>query len=282
MTDATSVTRYEVGGAGTAPVELRYTGTACQTGVSNGYVCNLETGHGGPQHLAIGAQGRVYGTADRDEVEGTWKPGDVVMRTSYPRIGIGAVLHVGRDGDGPVQVWLCAKDPGDEAFRLLLVTEPDTLRPYEAGTVVGDYEPPTLAEIGEALVWKAAVLDEAVKEVRAERDRAQDEHNEFRDTVRDTAIRLAREHNWCSVVDGALREMGLEPMRRSYDVQVTITATRTITVRADEVDFDGMDTSEVHDALGWSRVDGAFREQESESGWSTSEYEVVEWEATED
>jgi hypothetical protein len=216
-------------------------------------------------------------------VEGAWQPGDLVQRGSYPRIGIGRVLHVGPSPDGQgTRVWMVAKEPGDATFRLLASDQPETLRPYEDGTVLGDHLAPTLAEVGQALVTKHAVLDEALRSVRADRDAVQVEHDEFRDKVRDTAIRLAREHNWCSVVDGALREMGLAPMRRSYDVEVTITATRTIIIRADEADFDGKDESEVHDALGWTQVDRAFRAQESESGWTTTEYEVVEWEAVDE
>lgn len=116
----------------------------------------------------------------------------------------------------------------------------------------------------------------------AERDTLQAEHDEFRDTVRNTAIRLAKQHDWCSVVDAALIEMGLAPMRQEYEVEVKVTATRVITVRSGTVDAADPNQGDIKDALGWGRVDSAFREQESDSGWETTDYDVIEWTVVDD
>lgn len=45
---------------------------------------------------------------------------------------------------------------------------------------------------------------------RQQRDQAQQDLIEFRQTVTQTAVRYAREYDWCSVVQSALEDMGLE------------------------------------------------------------------------
>jgi hypothetical protein len=284
MTDATSVTRLYTVGERVEPGDYAKEGAEalwCKQPIPGGWVCSIREGHKGPQHVAVGGL-TVHAVADRDtsgdEVEGTWKAGDHVRSTPGATrfIAVGTVIDV-TERDGIARVDLVGRYLHDEGNWQHLTVDATALEPAISG-----YTPPTHEQIGKALASTARQAQTLIELAQRDRDRARVELETFRETVRDKAIELARQHNWCGVVDAGLRDMGLEPMRRSYDVEVTITATRTITVRADEVDFDGKDTSEVHDALGWSRVDRAFRAQESESGWSTSEYEVVEWEAVED
>jgi hypothetical protein len=54
----------------------------------------------------------------------------------------------------------------------------------------------------------------------------------FRTLVRNVAINRAIEHEWCSVIDDILDELGLEPRRRAYDVEVKVTYTAWVQVSA--------------------------------------------------
>ena len=54
----------------------------------------------------------------------------------------------------------------------------------------------------------------------------------FRTRVRDVAIRYGDEHDWCGVLDDALRELGLSPRTHPYDVEIHIRATRNAHVEA--------------------------------------------------
>lgn len=59
------------------------------------------------------------------------------------------------------------------------------------------------------------------EQLRAEVVSLRDKHEQFRQTVVDTAMRYAQRHDWCSVVREALSEMGL-PVTTRYRVRTTV------------------------------------------------------------
>lgn len=81
------------------------------------------------------------------------------------------------------------------------------------------------------------VLAEEVQMVRNARITAQRDHEEFRVKVRDVAIRVARQQDWCDEgLNDVLEELGLPRKTQAYDVEVDVefTLRKTITVRVDE------------------------------------------------
>jgi hypothetical protein len=287
MTDS-AVRTYSVGDV--LPQEERVpTQDWCEETLAGGYYCSLRKGHTGPQHVATYASGSVVAVVDRDtsaDEPKRYAVGDTAplsIRASeqgVPYCGESAdtvghyyTCSLPRDHDGPQHLTI----DGASGVVVAAVDREPAPEP-----IVEQPTPEVLAERLAAAVEVNTNLDRQLREARDELVSLQNTHDEFRDTVRSTAIRLAKQHDWCSVVDSALREMGLEPMRQDYDVEVSVTATRTITVRMEGVDLDGVDPSAVKEQLSWHRVDNAFREQESDSGWSTSSYEVEEWSVADD
>lgn len=228
---------------------------------SPGYVCSIRSGHEGPQHVAATSV-RVEQVMDREQPvpetsttpeTGTWKPGDQVQRHGHPEIAVGVVLHA-TDTD----VHLIGRGSGDGAFRLIKTTA-SSLDPY-----TGDLPAPTLADIGTALVTKAAALDERVTRTQGLLDQLSATHNSFRDQVRELAIEKAEELNWCTPgLNAALDELGLERKTTTFTAEVTIAATRTITV---EVQADDVD--EVYTLVDNMSEDDLSRAYEEHSGLS--------------
>lgn len=209
--------------------------------------CSMPKGHGGPQHLAALYNGTIVGLALNEPTDDgpTWKTGDSVMRDQRvvspgtPDIAIGTVIGV----DGAF-AHLVGRIRYESEWRHHRVPN-RALRPGSGG-VPG----PTLEEIGAALLQplrvsvEAPTVDAVATTADAERiaslerrlTAVQAAHEQFRTTVRDKAIELAKEHNWCSVVDQGLIAMGLSPMRRKWEVEVAVRASQTITVTVEEAD----------------------------------------------
>ena len=68
-------------------------------------------------------------------------------------------------------------------------------------------------EVGE-LTARLAMRDDELTRARAERDELRTEHDEFRAEVGRVAMRYARAHDWCSVVQSALSELGITVTQR--------------------------------------------------------------------
>lgn len=242
-------------------------GRWCRESIPDGWVCSIEAGHAGPQHVAVGGD-VVRAVKDREQGP-TFEPGDVVMRLESPRIAVGTVLSVTREADRPV-AWLAGKEPGETEFRLMS-TDARTLRPYAPGTVVGDSEPPTLAQIGEAFVRKHKILDEALTTTREARDtvteslrNAERMHDEFRDRVRALAIEKAADLGWCTPgLNAALEELGLPPKDGRYRVRVQVTATRYIDVAVRAPD--GSEAWSAVDAMSESELAEAYEDYTGDS-----------------
>jgi len=91
--------------------------------------------------------------------------------------------------------------------------------------------------------------------VRQEVTEAEAKHEEFRKLVVDKAMEYARRHDWCSVVQAALTEMGLEVTRR-YRVNVEVVVSRTAQVEIEATDareawqaVDALSSSDLADLL---------------------------------
>jgi hypothetical protein len=108
-----------------------------------------------------------------------------------------------------------------------LAAQPGAQQPPEQPERSGELAP--LTELERTL---RASLYERTEELRALRQRFE----EFQTEVRDTAIRYAQAHNWCEVVDRALKEMGLEARTEQYEVTITVTGTIRTTVEATHED----------------------------------------------
>lgn len=287
VTSTLSTTRTYVRGDVADETDFATEGTRCND-PHYGYYCTLPSGHKGTQHVGSLFSREVVAVWDRDTSgdepatpegtpEGTWKAGDHVQGAADSHtIAAGTVLGVD-EVEGITWATFVGRYLYEDQWRLLRI-HATRLVPLRDGST-----PPTQEEIAAAVASFARQSQTMILSARRERDQAQNEYADFRDTVRDTAITLARRHDWCSVVDEALREMGLTPMRQELDVEVKVTATRTITVRSSALDAGSLTTDDVRDALGWTRVDNAFREQIDEaSSWETTDYEIVEWEAVEE
>jgi hypothetical protein len=186
----------------------------------------------------------------------TWQAGELVRRTGYGvAIPLATVVGIERDDDGGTFAHIVGRySPFDDWRHMRVLVE--ELAPYE-----GEGTPPTPQQIGEALVAGQREARALIRQAQADRDRAQREHgllsnefDEFRATVVRVAQEKARQHGWCSVVNRALQDMGLEANRR-FRVQVEVTATRTVSVEVDAEDgeaawrqVDGMSQSELADA----------------------------------
>lgn len=280
MTDATSAVRtYAVGDRSD---EYSYHTTHSEwcghTGDwDNGrtyYRCSIKAGHGGPQHVAAN-EVSVVATKARDEtapatVEGTWKIGDNVRSTpgATRQIAVGTVVDV-TERDGIARVDLVGRYMHDEGNWQHLQVDATALEPAVTG-----YTPPTVEQMGRALASTARQAQTLIEAAQRDRDRAQAEHGrlnaeyqQFRDTVRDKAIEYATRHGWCRVVDEALEEMGLPPRTRDFTVQVTVTATQTVSVTVEATDEEAarnaVDSSDVR-----------YQIDSSEWSWDYSDWEI--------
>jgi hypothetical protein len=85
---------------------------------------------------------------------------------------------------------------------------------------------------GEGLVRIGLRSREAVLARQAELDQLRRRFEEFKQTVRSTAINYAERHDWCEVVDNALEEMGLQGRNTEWTLVLTVTGTIRTTVSA--------------------------------------------------
>lgn len=96
----------------------------------------------------------------------------------------------------------------------------------------------TLADLAQAQQELAAER-ETVRRLRERNSEVLHAHERFREQVRDVAIRVADENNWCdNGLNEVLAELNLAPKEREFEVTVTVTAQqeRTITITAIDED----------------------------------------------
>lgn len=247
----------------------------CDTRVAPGYICSIAKGHAGPQHVAVGA-GRVQAVLDRDtsgDEPKRYAAGDMAglpMRASEQ-----GVPYCGESADPVGSYYTCSLPEGHDGPQHLTIDGASGRVVAGKDVPVPIVEQPTPQVLAERLATAVEVnanLDRQVRElrdelatVRNERRQLQSTHDEFRQTVVDTAMELARRHDWCSVVQRGLEDMGLgDLLEREYRVQVTVTATRTatVTVTAREGEdawrkVDNMSASELSDLI--DQGDSSYR-----------------------
>lgn len=158
----------------------------------------------------------------------TIEVGDMVVKTAYPQIEVGTVLAL--DGD---RAYLVGRRVGSAEWQLI-ACEVASLAHLTPGAV----ESPDLAAIGQALVAKHKVMEEAMSRQRVDIETLRvhntdltDQHERFKTQVRDLAIEKAVDENWCDDgLNNALRELGLTPKSVDYRVPVDVRATQTVYV----------------------------------------------------
>jgi hypothetical protein len=152
-------------------------GSFCGANTDAGWICSLPLGHTGPQHLTISqSDRRVLGTADRDE------SGDPIVEQPTPEVLAERLAYAVHNGDQLRRLLRDMENQRDEALR-----ERDELRD-ELATARGNLD------------RQRADADEAMEA--------------FRQRVGEVAMRYARAHDWCSVVQAALGELGIEVKQR--------------------------------------------------------------------
>lgn len=233
-TTETASTRFTVGERGTVwarnPEALNH--TLCQL-EDGAYFCTRESGHRG-QHAAAQRNGvvqHVWGEPEPEQpplVRGH----QVVLRDSTDTTG--RVVRVAPATREVTVLTMSAWLGGSPR----LIT-----RPEEEWQRVGLPEVPPmdaeqlLARTVDALARpqgtaaEVADLQRRLDEAQATLRRLETTHEQFRQDVRDLAIRTAADQGWCD--DGlnrGLRELGLDPKTREYEVEVEVTATQTVWV----------------------------------------------------
>lgn len=202
-------------------------------------------------------------------------PGDYVSRLEYPAIAEGRVLAVRDD-----RAFVVGRTTNSAPYRLIETSLASlTLNPAVSDDV-------TIEKIGEAYVEKAALIkadyDARVAEVEALRDRVQEAevaHEAFRKQVVDTAMEYARRHDWCSVVQSALEEMGLTVTRR-YRVRTWVKVARYVDVEVESTDasqawrdVENMDSGELEEAIAGESLPSGWEHDAHDA--STSDVEEV-------
>lgn len=206
------VRTYTVGEAPDEYVWRPNTGTWCNHRI-NGYICSIEQGHAGPQHVAANEM-RIVAVVDRDQA-------DDVAVTPMTEV--------------PIDV---------DALR----REIETLRAE-------------LERTREALLTERRVAQNRAVELER-----------FKENVVQVGGEYAERHDMCSVYDDLMEELGLPRRQVTYDVDIEIVAKRTITLQV--TTNSGADSDDIRAMLGWSEIDEAFREQESEEGWESTDWSV--------
>ncbi len=88
----------------------------------------------------------------------------------------------------------------------------------------------------ETMREQATDLRRQVREAGTRATAADVELDRFKRKAREVAIEKAEEHDWCSVIDEILSDMGLEPRTRTYEVSVDVTFSMRIDVEASSED----------------------------------------------
>ncbi len=135
----------------------------------------------------------------------------------------------------------------------------------ETATVVTDH-----TEILEQLQTEVTRLGEQVSRIARELHNERQQHESFKVDVRDKLIELGDEHGFDA--DDALESLGLDPVKREWEVTVTVTATQDVTLTVTAKDEDEALTI-AGDAYGEFDDDALFGEA-SAYGWSFYDREV--------
>lgn len=116
-------------------------------------------------------------------------------------------------------------------------------------------------------------LDESQREASSLRDRlneAREQHEAFRTQVRDVAIRVADEQDWCvNGLNEVLDELDLPKRTREYEVQVEVKQTITVTVEA-------VDEEEAQEKVEEMDADDLVREHADNWDWEKDVESVSE------
>jgi hypothetical protein len=88
--------------------------------------------------------------------------------------------------------------------------------------------------------------------------------------VREVAIRVAEEQDWCNEgLNEVLTELGLDGVTRSYRVPVELTATQTVYIDVEAIDIDHA-VSQVED----NYTSSDLAQEADGDDWSVSDYSV--------
>jgi len=79
-------------------------------------------------------------------------------------------------------------------------------------------------------------LHRQVREANSRATAAEIGLDNFKEQVREVAIEKAEEHDWCSVIDSILSDLGLRPRSRTWRVDVDIQFSATVEVEASSED----------------------------------------------
>lgn len=180
---------------------------------------------------------------------------------------VAAVRYPDRD---VVHVW--DRDTADDDVE----PTPEPIVEQPTPEVVAERLATVQRELGEAQD-QLHIATTASRDARAEIERLQTEHDEFRQRVVDTAMELARRHDWCTVVQAGLTDMGLgDLLTKNYRVTVTLRAERTVTVQVAAAS--GEEAWQMVDRMGESDLSDAYEEENGNS----LNYDVLgdEWSLT--
>jgi len=87
-----------------------------------------------------------------------------------------------------------------------------------------------------AALQRADYMAERVSEADKRADNWYRELEEFKQRVSDVGEAAAEKHDWCSVYDDIMEELGLPGRLREFEVDVEVTYTTTVTVEARSMD----------------------------------------------
>jgi hypothetical protein len=98
-----------------------------------------------------------------------------------------------------------------------------------------------------------ADLASARREAEILHSSARSELDAFKQLVREIALEAKKENNWCDAgFNSVMEQLGLEPLPTMFNVTVTVTATREITVElpADDLEEESCTTDGAEEFLG--------------------------------
>lgn len=184
---------------------------------------------------------------------------DLVSSDVYPHVYAGRVLAVTEEGVLVMGLPYVGATTPTAIVRPAHMWQPitDGSRTYEA----------TRTHFGQVL----SVALAGAKTWQDSYQRKATEYDTFRDTVRTRMIEEAESRDWCEEFDRILEEFGLDPRTREFYVEVTITATQTISIPVTARDED--DAKEGVDMSSYSLSDYV---SDTEWSWDSDDAEITD------
>jgi hypothetical protein len=187
--------------------------------------------------------------------------GEVVRRLDGT-MAPGTVLGMTDDG----RVFLVGQRTTDTTPRFLAMPAVELER-------TTDDNPPGIEAVGAAIVAKQEALvrnREMVRTAQEAQARAEQTLAAYKIQVREVAIRVAEEQDWCNEgLNEVLTELGLDGVTRSYRVPVELTATQTVYIDVEAIDIDHA-VSQVED----NYTSSDLAQEADGDDWSVSDYSV--------